>query len=61
MKPLMSRKVRRGERLAEWESSEHQATYDGLMEFAARQKARMQAAQAKPAANIAQLRKGAKA
>ncbi len=55
MKPLMSRKVRRGERLAEWESSEHQATYDGLMEFAARQKARMVAAQAK--STVTQLKR----
>jgi hypothetical protein len=45
VKPLLSRKVRRGAKLTEWESSEHQATLDGLNDFAKRQRERLAAAQ----------------
>lgn len=46
MKPLLSQPVKRGERLDVWESSEHQATLDGLMDFRARQEERRKRVQA---------------
>ena len=56
MKPLLSKKVKRGVVLHEWEDSQHQATVDGLNAFAMRQQARIQAAQSKPVSNVAEIR-----
>jgi hypothetical protein len=47
MKPILSRKVTRGDVLNEWESSEKQATLDGLSAFAERQRQRMKDAQSR--------------
>ncbi len=41
MKPLLSQQVKRGQRLDEWQSAEHQATLDGVNEFWRRQQERM--------------------
>ncbi len=49
MKPLLAQKVVRkdaGPELNEWEPAEHHLTHDGQNSFAARQKARIAAAQA---------------
>lgn len=50
MKPLLAQKivrVDRGERIREWEPAEHHLTLDGQAAFAARQRARIAAAQQK--------------
>jgi hypothetical protein len=47
MKPLLSREVKRGVKLDEWESAAHQATLDGLNAFRERQQKRMVEARAK--------------
>ncbi len=57
MKPLMSQQVQRGIELNEWESSEHQATYDGLLDFHKRQQERKDRMQAKPSKVVTQLKK----
>ena len=49
MKPLLSRKVSRGEPLEEWISAAEQATLEGLRDFARRQEERKRKAQGQPA------------
>lgn len=56
MKPLLSKKVKRGEKLDEWEPSEHQSTLDGLRAFEQRQKRRLAEAQGKQG-TITELRR----
>jgi len=60
MKPILSRKVTRTDRLMEWESAAHQSTTDGLMEFKARQEARRIAAQTPLPVNVKQIQRKAK-
>lgn len=52
MKPLLSRKVKRGAVVNEWTPAEHHLTHDGQVEFMARMQARIKAAQAAPAPNV---------
>jgi hypothetical protein len=62
MKPLLSQPVQRGNgtddarTLRQWEPAEHQATYDGLQAFAARQRARMEQAQRVQREAVAKVR-----
>ncbi len=58
MKPILSRKVTPAQKdLNEWIPAGEQATLDGLLDFAQRQKARMVAAQARPAHTVTQLKR----
>jgi hypothetical protein len=45
MRPILSRKVTRGDVLNEWEPAAHQSTMDGLRAFQDRQLKRIEAAQ----------------
>lgn len=63
MKPLLARKVQRGQTVDEWVSSSHHETHDGQVEFHARMQARIKAAEAARAAatNVKPIRKERKA
>ncbi len=63
MKPLLDRKVKRGEIVNEWRPAESHLTHDGQVEFMARMQARIKAAEEERAAadNVRTIRKVKKA